>query len=160
MRVENGFTFFWKKTPLSNWYVGQSFIVDGVTFRTSEHYMMYKKAELFGDTVSMGIMLNDLNKHPREVKARGREVKPFDDAKWKAVARDIMFVGLRQKFLQDENILPVLMNTKGTRLVEASIDDRIWGVAMLEEDDRILDPANWRGLNWLGETLDRVRESI
>lgn len=160
MRIENGFTFFWKQTPLSNWHTGSPFVVDGILFRTSEHYMMYKKAELFGDAKSMAIMLNEENRHPREVKARGREVTPFDKEKWDAVVRDIMFVGLREKFLQNSDILPVLMKTQGTRLVEASPFDPIWGVGLVESDDLILDPANWKGLNWLGETLDRVRDSI
>ena len=33
---------------LSNWYPSM-FTVDGITFTSMEQYMMYKKAEVFGD---------------------------------------------------------------------------------------------------------------
>jgi ribA/ribD-fused uncharacterized protein len=62
------------------------------------------------------------------------------------------------KFSQNPELLKQLLSTKGTILVEASPTDTLWGVGMNYYDDRILDPANWRGKNWLGEVLTALRD--
>ena len=64
------------------------------------------------------------------------------------------------KFEQNEKLLKVLLDTKGTFLVEASPYDRIWGIGLAEDDPAIHDPANWNGLNWLGEVLTQLRDNI
>jgi len=41
------FTFFWSG-PFSQWYPAE-FVVNGKKFTCAEQFMMYKKAEFFGD---------------------------------------------------------------------------------------------------------------
>ena len=61
-RKPTDFLFFWghtnkesriNKTCLSQWY-DSPFIVDNRTFKTAEHYMMFKKAELFKNYPYLG----------------------------------------------------------------------------------------------------------
>ena len=42
--------------------------------------------------------------------------------------------------------------------VEASPIDKIWGVGLAENNDLILDPKNWKGLNYLGEIVTDIRK--
>jgi predicted NAD-dependent protein-ADP-ribosyltransferase YbiA (DUF1768 family) len=38
--------------------------------------------------------------------------------------------------------------------------DRIWGIAMAQDDERAKDPNSWRGLNLLGFALMQVRDRL
>jgi len=42
-------------------------------------------------------------------------------------------------------------------LVEASPVDRIWGIGLAQDDDKVGNPNLWRGLNLLGFALMQVR---
>ncbi len=87
-------------------------------------------------------------------------MKNFDKVKWEANARKIMYRGCYLKFTQNDKILKTLFETKGTLLVEASKDDIIWGVGLSEDNPLINDPNNWKGTNWLGETLTKLRDDL
>ncbi|RAV02661.1 hypothetical protein DQG13_09125 [Paenibacillus sp. YN15] len=36
----------------------------------------------------------------------------------------------------------------------------MWGVGLEEDDPRIKNRATWRGTNWLGEILTKLREEL
>lgn len=73
---------------------------------------------------------------------------------------EIVVQGNLQKFDQNQEIRDFLLNT-GTRvLVEASPVDKVWGVGMSEDDEKINNPNCWRGLNLLGFALMEVREKL
>ena len=158
MRITEDFVFFWSdKDYLSNFYPS-SFIVDNHKYRCNEEYIMKKKALLFED---MDIFHKiSLAKTPYEMKKLGRQVKNFDEDTWLQYRDDILYNGLLEKFLQNEEIKLLLLNTKNKQLVEASIYDKIYGVGLDENDDRILFPSNWKGLNLLGNTLMKVRDVL
>ena len=120
--------------------------------------MMHQKALLFGDqAIADNIMKAN---SPSVQKRLGRQVAGFDQAVWEEHCRRIVYEGNYAKFTQDEQLLKALLDTKGTTLVEASPDDRIWGVGLAEEDPRIRNRSTWRGSNWLGEILTRLREEL
>src|SRR5262245_57924159 len=60
------------KECLSQWYPAR-FEVEGVVFPTAEHYMMYRKALLFGDQSCAELILQAPN--PGAAKALGRAVR-------------------------------------------------------------------------------------
>lgn len=150
------FTFFWQG-PLSQWHPS-TFTVDGLTFNCAEQYMMYRKAQLFGDSdATKRILMSD---NPKEQKKIGRGVRGFDLDTWNKNARGIVFHGNYAKFTQNETLRSCLFETEGTTLVEASPYDRIWGIGMREDDPRSKDRKTWQGTNWLGETLTKVRDKM
>jgi len=147
------FHFFWSG-PFSQW-AKSPFTLEGIEFNTCEQYMMYKKAELFGDIDSAKKILS--TKNPNEQKGYGRLIKPFDDEKWMEVAYDVVVEGNRAKFIQNSHFLAELEKTKGKILVEASPYDRRWGIGMSANDPDVEDPTKWRGDNLLGKAVTQVR---
>jgi ribA/ribD-fused uncharacterized protein len=80
--------------------------------------------------------------------------------KWNAVARDVMYKALLAKFTQDSYLKKQMLSTGDRIFVEASPHDCIWGIGMHWKDMACDDPKNWKGSNWLGETLTRVRNDM
>lgn len=161
------FLFFWGHNPasdgsitkscLSQWW-DCSFEIDGVIYRTAEQYMMSQKALLFGDTeINKEIMKA---KHPKQIKALGREVSGFNEDIWNDNCCDIVIRGNYGKFSQNEDLKNFLLNTNERVLVEASPYDRIWGIGMAEDDPRCENPDRWNGTNYLGFCLMEVRDML
>ncbi|MFV9504877.1 MAG: NADAR family protein [Oscillochloridaceae bacterium umkhey_bin13] len=161
------YLFFWGHQPethgmvskscLSNWYPAV-FTLNGITYATTEHYMMAHKATLFGDTQSYQAILNA--KTPKEAKALGREVTGFREELWNAHRIDIMVTGNEAKFSQHHDMKEFLLSTHEAILVEASPYDRIWGIGMSVDHPKIEDPKAWKGLNLLGFALMEVRRRL
>ncbi len=61
----------------SQWWPS-AFTVDGVTYKTPEHWMMAEKARLFSDTQHLEQII--ACKSPAEAKKIGRLVENFDGA--------------------------------------------------------------------------------
>lgn len=150
------FTFFWGGV-FSQWH-RCSFEVDGERFVTAEQFMMAKKADTFGDpAIREKIMATE---DPRTQKRLGKKVANFQDDVWVSVAKDSVYQGNSAKFRQNPELLQALLDTAGTTLVEASPYDRRWGIGLTSSDPRALDRSTWRGTNWLGEVLTRLRDDI
>ncbi|WP_280399834.1 NADAR family protein [Nocardia carnea] len=142
---------------LSQWWPAR-FTVDGMEFRTAEHYMMWRKAMLFDDGATAEKIL-DAN-HPGEAKTLGRSIRGFAEDRWAAHRFGIVVAGGLAKFGQHVELRQFLVNTGDRVLVEASPVDRIWGVGLTADDPRIEDPVRWAGLNLLGFALMEVREVL
>lgn len=158
---------FWGHTPakgqavdkscLSQWYPA-GFSVNGLTYPTAEHYMMARKAALFGDTAIASRIVSAST--PAEVKQLGREVANFDSAIWQVHREEIVFDGNLAKFSQNPTLGDFLLSSGNGVIVEASPVDAIWGVGMDAADDAIALPAGWKGLNLLGFALMKVRAAL
>ncbi|BEI85661.1 hypothetical protein CcaverHIS002_0510620 [Cutaneotrichosporon cavernicola] len=156
------FFFFYGHTPsnptgaLSQWHA-TSFVEDGRTFQTAEHYMMYQKAMLFDPAAAQEILDAP---GPREAKALGRAVRNFDRRLWEAMCDAIVERGNYLKFTQNPHAWAVLCpeRTGAKVLVEAAPRDAIWGIGMGWQTARGRE-AEW-GQNRLGKVLTRVRERI
>lgn len=156
--TQNEFFFFWREeSPFSQWYPA-SFIHSSIEFKTAEHFMMYAKAHLFDDMEAAVAIITAPT--PMEAKAIGRRVRNFNKKAWDDLCRRYVFIGSREKFLQNPVLLKTLLETDGKELVEASPYDRIWGIGLKASDPRALNKAQWRGTNWLGEVLTRLRMEI
>ncbi|MFI7426367.1 NADAR family protein [Micromonospora sp. NPDC049836] len=169
--VESGqrprYLYFWGHRPqrdgsvgagcLSQWWPAP-FTVDGRTYATAEHWMMWHKATLFGDDAIAGRVL--AADHPERAKALGRQVRGFDGATWTARRYGIVVAGSVAKFGQHEELRRYLLGTGDRVLVEASPLDRIWGIGLAADDPRTADPASWRGDNLLGFALMAARATL
>lgn len=162
MRITPRFTFFFSaRDPFSNWHPAPfRYVHRGVELRfaQTEQFMMWAKAMLFRDEEIARKILLDPN--PRSNKRLGRQVRGFDEQTWLQHARRIVYVGNREKYLQNPKLLDALIRTAGTQLVEASPYDCLWGVGLSENDPRIEDPNQWRGRNWLGQVLTHLRDDL
>jgi len=132
--------------------------IDGTTYNCNEQYMMAEKARLFNDEDSLKKIMNASK--PSDQKFQGRKVKNFDKYKWEAIARDVVYKANLAKFTQHEDGKKQLLGSGDKIIVEASPYDCIWGVGLRATDPKILDSNNWRGTNWLGEAIMKVRENI
>lgn len=142
---------------LSQWWPSP-FTVDGVEYRTAEHWMMAGKARLFGDEEIVPRILRA--RTPGEAKKLGRLVRGFDEARWAAERFELVVTGSAAKFGQDERLRTYLLGTGQRVLVEASPLDRIWGIGLAADDERATSPERWRGLNLLGFALMEARARL
>jgi len=130
-------------------------------FPTAEHWMMACKAALFSDTATLELILEENTKpntNPKDIKALGRMISPFDEETWVEHREEIVYLGNLYKFEQDEELKETRLETGKLILVEASPYDRIWGIGF-KEGTAMRERERW-GLNLLGKALMRVREEF
>lgn len=120
--------------------------------------MMAKKAELFGDTAAWNRIMS--TRDPAVQKAIGRNVKGYEDVIWHPVAQMHVYNANMEKFRQNPILQGYLLNLKGMVIAEASATDSIWGIGIAEDDPLRYSPELWRGLNWLGLILMKVRDDL
>jgi ribA/ribD-fused uncharacterized protein len=161
------FLFFWGHTPskdgsitktcFSQWWQS-AFLVEGVGYKTAEHWMMAKKALLFNDSEVFEKIL--LAKSAAEAKKLGREIKNYDEATWLANRYEIVKQGNIHKFSQNLDLREYLLQTNSRVLVEASPVDAIWGIGIASDNEEVNFPEKWKGLNLLGFALMEVRDEL
>jgi ribA/ribD-fused uncharacterized protein len=145
------------KWCLSQWWTA-AFQIDGVTYRTAEHFMMAEKARLFGDESAVRNILSAPD--PGTAKQHGRAVRGFDESAWRAVRYRLVVAGNTAKFRQHPALASFLLSTGGDVLVEASPLDTIWGIGLAHDSVDARSPERWRGLNLLGFALMEVRAAL
>ena len=155
---EEKFTFFYgSESPFSNFHP-VSFTLDGIAYNCTEQYMMHQKAITFNDDVMAKKILE--SNEPKQQKAYGRMVSPFDPEKWSSLCKEVVYKGCKGKFTQNEVLLKQLLNIEGTTLVEASPRDTLWGIGYSEKNPKAKTRHTWRGKNWLGEILTQLRNDL
>lgn len=161
------YLFYSANSPFSQHHPA-SFVIKGVTFTSTEQFMMYCKAKLFNDENAAirilkvneeGVVKDFLErKSPREViltdsslftewknqqkrlKRLGRTVCNFDLDVWEKCREKYVLIGNVAKFKQNLYLQKQLLNT---------------GDAPLAKDS-----TQWKGENLLGKILTNVREHI
>ncbi|MEV7340039.1 NADAR family protein [Streptomyces sp. NPDC093544] len=155
---------FWGHRPRPDGRVGASclsqwwpspFTVDGVAYATAEHWMMARKARLFGDAEAERRAVDAPN--PALAKKAGRLVRGFDDGIWEHERFAIVVEGNIHKFAAHPELRAFLLGTGDRVLVETSPMDRVWGIGLAAGDERAADPGRWRGPNLLGFALMEAR---
>jgi ribA/ribD-fused uncharacterized protein len=177
------FTFFWEtKSPFSQWYksnfTASTCLIEGVCmnktkreyvlqdkfpypdqeYSSAEQFMMYHKAIIFLDIDSAKKIMKTNN--VRKIKELGRNVAEFNEEVWKYYRSKVVYEGNKAKFTQDEELKNKLLSTVGTTIVEASPNDRVWGIGLVENDIRAQKRETWQGKNLLGEILTKIRVDI
>lgn len=145
-------------SEFSQWFPSDFVSKEGQKFNSAEQYMMYSKAKLFGDDETAEKIL--AAETPDEQKKLGRLVKNFDKDVWDAHAQEIVYQGNYYKFTQNPHLWDVLDRTGRKELVEAAHYDPIWGIGLKADDPLAADKANWKGKNWLGGALTKLRDDL
>lgn len=170
-RFESGeslkFLYFWGHTKkpnqdigsfcFSQWYYSP-FTVNGLIYKTTEHWMMAQKAKLF-DNVEIFKLIVDCDK-PGEAKELGRQVVGFDEDTWIRNRYEIVRLGNIHKFNQNRDLGDYLLKTSSRILAEASPIDTIWGIGLTKDSADIENIYSWRGLNLLGFALMETRDFL
>lgn len=162
MRISGKYVFFYKDW-LSNYQRTKfKYKIGGVErdFTSTEQAFMYVKALTFGDRDIADKILETDN--PNESRKLGRQVRGYKDEVWNEV-RWLTFYQLNLcKYMQDESLRNKLLDPKfdDKIFVEASPIDTIWGVGLDENNPLIDDEKNWRGTNYLGDIITKVRKQI
>jgi len=159
--------FFWghnhkpnepiNKFCLSQWFES-SFMINDVSYKTAEHWMMAQKALLFNDLDCYQAIMDAT--HPHEAKRIGRMVTGFSEKVWNEKRYEIVVKGNYYKFKQSPELSRFLINTKQRVIVEASPVDKIWGIGLAKENDKAKNVFDWNGLNFLGFALMEVRDML
>lgn len=161
------YLFFWGHQPSKNGEVIKScfsqwwkenFVIDTITYKTAEHYMMAEKARLFNNLEIREKIIHCTS--PAEAKKLGRQVTNFDQTIWESKRFEIVKKANYHKFNQNTKLADFLQQTNKRVLVEASPVDSIWGIGLAEDHVDAHDPKKWRGLNLLGFALMEVRDEL
>lgn len=161
------YLFFWGHQPLKNGEIGKSclsqwwisdFEIDGITYKSAEHYMMAEKARLFEDAEAEKAIIDC--ETPAEAKKWGRKVKNFIPEKWDKASYEIVKNANRHKFGQNQELKDFLVNSENRVLVEASPVDFIWGIGLAADNPLAKNPKTWKGPNLLGFSLMEIRDEL
>ena len=160
------YVFFWghtekndqvSKACFSQWYPSV-FKKDGITYKTAEHFMMAEKARLFNNKEILEEILK--SGHPKQAKDLGRRVTGFKNEIWDKEKFRIVSEANFLKFSQSKSLKQFLLNTNERVLVEASPNDKVWGIGMAQDNEHIENPYKWKGENLLGFALMEVRDML
>ena len=163
----NGALYFYHQNEehchMSNFYMSRFSDEQGVAFLCTEQYLMKKKQELF-DPENERLAENIMNsRYPQNIKEFGRQVNNFSEEVWRENRTDIMEAGLRMKYMQNDDIGELLLNTGSCPLYEAAANDRIWGIGFNKHTLMTSIPpiaVEAYGLNLLGEALQKIRAEL
>jgi ribA/ribD-fused uncharacterized protein len=157
MKITSTHIYFWKGF-LSQWFKSHMVDDNRIIYNCCEQYMMYQKALLFKDFEIAAKIIR--SESPKDQKDLGRSVKGFNEERWMKLREAIVERANILKFMQNDDLKKQLIETGDRIIVEATPVDCIWGVGLDEDDPRILDEKNWRGLNLLGKSLMNVRARL
>ena len=142
---------------LSNWYLC-SFSLDGVTYASTEQYLMAEKARIFGDAaIEKQILATD---DVVLAQSLGRQVSGYNETVWNGMRQIVLYKGLLAKFGQNDDLKQMLLATGGATLAECSKSDKIWGIGLAMDDPDNQSVEKWHGRNLLGFALMRAREEL
>ena len=136
---------FWQPPSYFPQWSPSSFVVDGVSYSSTEQYMIAEKARPFKDhrTVEIIMSLPDPSTH----KHIGRGVRNFESAVWDRDKQNAVLSGNYAKFLQNPAIKHHLLSTGNKRFAEASPLDPVWCIELRVDDRQANDARQWRGKN-------------
>ena len=151
--------FFSRFSPLSNFYPA-NFKVDGTSYNCNEQHYFHKRALTFGDSNSAKKIMEATD--PAVQHSLGRKINGFVKRVWEDKQVDVMRDGLRKKF-QIPELKEFLLKTGDTTLVEASANDKYWGVRFFTMTNyKLWDGRNWSNTstNMLGQLLMEIRRDL
>lgn len=125
----------------------EPFEIDGITYKTNEHWYQSQKATNAVDEEWVRI-----SKTPGISKKRGRQIECRRE--WEVIKINVMWKGLKTKFSQHKYLNELLQSTGESDIIEETVwHDRYWGICICDKCDN-------RGENWLGRLLVQLRREL
>ena len=148
--------FYGKPSTFSNFH-SATFTLDGATYNCSEQYYCSEKALAF-NAKKIAASIKRM-KSPVRMKstAKGHHINGYQQKDWYTKAQMVLTKACLAKFSQNPELRDELLATGQNRLAEASLFDDQWGIGMALDDPSAADPQLWKGTNWMGEILQKVR---
>ena len=146
--------FHGEHSPWSNFHQSY-FEIDGHRYHSSEQWIQYSKAMLFGDSYTANKVLQ--SNSPHECKRLSYQINGVNNEKWRAEGFELCMKGIEAKFKQNRDLWSMLKTTEPKTLVEAS-KDKLWGTGIPLNDTHVLNSRKWHGKGWLSEMLHIVRD--
>ena len=125
-------------------YSSHSFTVDGILYKTSEHYYQSKK---FLDKETADKVIDA--ETPKEASNIGRDRNNKKRDNWREIKKKIMFDAVYYKFKQNPDIMLKLLETGDLDIIEETVKESYWGCG-----------PNHDGENNYGKILCKVRERL
>ena len=153
-KTEEGVTFFFRKrSPLSNHHHAP-FEVDGKPYCSSEQYYFAEMSRQCRDKGAFEAVMGTTD--PLEMMSAGRGIRKQTN-KWMGNRVSVMEKGVREKVLQNPHVRACLLNTKNSKIAEASPNDIFFGIGHgMNDEDRF---ENW-GQNHMGSILEKIRSEL
>ena len=151
---DNALAFHGEFSPFSNFHPCK-FTINHQTFSSSEQFIQYQKALMFGDSVIADQILTCDNAY--EAKHLGYHIAGFDMKRWINDGYSLCYDGIHAKFTQNRNLLMMLKSTAPKVLVEAT-SDRLWGTGISLRDHQALNPDKWHNKGWMSTMLMGIRD--
>lgn len=125
-------------------YSNHGFYLDGIYYKTSEHYYQSRK---FEDKEIKSKIINA--KTPKEASTIGRDRNNKLINHWHLIKCDVMYEAVIYKFIANNKIRELLINTGHEEIIEETVKEDFWGCGI-----------NKKGKNNYGKILCLVREKL
>jgi hypothetical protein len=120
------------------------FIIGDINYLTNEHF--YQANKTINKDEFQYILDSDT---PAIAKRRGKEINI--DPNWDNIKNRVMYIGVYNKFIQNNKLRFMLINTENAELIEGNYwNDRYWGICLKTNE----------GENHLGKILMSIRKFL
>ena len=158
IRTPKQVSFLGFRCPLSNFYKC-TFTYHGQTYTSTEQFIQITKASLFpGNDELIKQMTNQHD--PLKLKNLGQKVSNFNKKTWSESAEGLLYGGLKQKFIENDDCLDFLDSTGNKLIVEASPTDRLFGIGRPITFQGLEDTTTHQGTNIQGHMLMNIRQEL
>jgi hypothetical protein len=128
---------------LSNFYYSP-FIINDINYLTNEHF--YQANKTVNKDEFQYVLDSDT---PAIAKRRGKEINIAQN--WDNIKNKVMYIGVFNKFIQNNKLKFILINTGNFELIEGNYwNDKYWGICLKTNE----------GENHLGKILMSVRRFL
>ena len=147
------YAFFGELNPLSNLHPCK-FTVNNEEFHSSEQWIQSRKAEFCKDRITMNRIMN--SEDALDSKETAKDITNFNWRAWLDQAEELCYPGIREKFVQNDELIEALKKTENKTLIKASFDSD-WGTGIPLNNENCLCRSKWKTEGILGRILMRIR---
>ena len=151
--------FFGELNPFFNFHE-VSIEMDGITFHSTEQWIQYQKAKLFGDKETGEKIMKTTR--AIECKRLSYNIEDYNEDEWKENLEKLCYRGIKEKFVQHEWLKKLLLETGNKCIVECT-PNIIWGTGVALSDKDALNKNKWNGegeTGLMGSMLMKIREEL